>query len=370
MAEPIDSAWSSTVLSDTNLNATTYGQGTSFPSTWSTTRIFFRTDLNQIYQNTGTEASPSWKNMSGSPVTEGSGVQPVNTTIGDYSQPASATSSSAKADYVDGTTTIVHAVSSFANHYGNSAYFAIDSDAVGREVHSITCFLARDNTSNNQSQTYNIYNSSNVLQQTGSSHSYSGVSTHIQSGGTGRSSTFSGYTIQSGDTFKMVASGGGNHYFDGTTSNASYQIVVDNLVTYSASNVVDNDTTREAQTNSETNPWIAIGLSASAVISQIAIWKVSDTTETEIQIQTSPDNSTWTTQRTINTSDLTAGQYEYIRINNIDTQYIRVYGSSGVSKILALSELKIFTPTNDQMTLSHGHLTIDSTDTSLELDGT
>ena len=68
MAEPIDSDWSSTVLSDTNLNKTTYGQGTSFPSTWRTDRIFWRTDENKIYQNTGTENSPTWTNLGGAGV--------------------------------------------------------------------------------------------------------------------------------------------------------------------------------------------------------------------------------------------------------------------------------------------------------------
>lgn len=65
MTAPIDSAWSNNVLSDGNLNQTTYGQGTSMPSTWSTTRLFWRTDEKKIYQNTGTEGSPTWTELGG-----------------------------------------------------------------------------------------------------------------------------------------------------------------------------------------------------------------------------------------------------------------------------------------------------------------
>ena len=61
MVAPITSDWAGNVVSNTNLNATTYGQGTSFPSTYNVTRLFWRSDLGRMYYNKGTLGSPSWE---------------------------------------------------------------------------------------------------------------------------------------------------------------------------------------------------------------------------------------------------------------------------------------------------------------------
>jgi len=59
MTIPFDESWDGTVtVSPDRLNKTTYGQGTSFPATWPTTRLFWRTDENILYKNTGTEGTP------------------------------------------------------------------------------------------------------------------------------------------------------------------------------------------------------------------------------------------------------------------------------------------------------------------------
>ena len=65
MVDPKIQSWTGGIVSGTNLDATTYGQGTSFPSTWNTLRLFFRTDEGYIYRNTGTEASPVFTVVSG-----------------------------------------------------------------------------------------------------------------------------------------------------------------------------------------------------------------------------------------------------------------------------------------------------------------
>jgi len=67
MPAGIDSNWSRTSGSDDVLNKTTYGQGTSFPSTWPTTRIFWRIDTNTLWKNTGTEGTPVWTELIPSP---------------------------------------------------------------------------------------------------------------------------------------------------------------------------------------------------------------------------------------------------------------------------------------------------------------
>jgi len=61
MASPITADWAGNVVSNANLNSTTYGQGTSFPSTYNVTRLFWRSDLGRMYYNKGTEGTPVWE---------------------------------------------------------------------------------------------------------------------------------------------------------------------------------------------------------------------------------------------------------------------------------------------------------------------
>jgi len=49
-----------TAISDTILNERTFGWDTAFPSTFPANGWFIRTDLNEMYQNTGTEGTPVW----------------------------------------------------------------------------------------------------------------------------------------------------------------------------------------------------------------------------------------------------------------------------------------------------------------------
>jgi microcystin-dependent protein len=54
-------SWAGLVVSAGNLDGTTYGQGTTFPSTWDVLRLFWRSDLKRLYYNKGTEGSPIWE---------------------------------------------------------------------------------------------------------------------------------------------------------------------------------------------------------------------------------------------------------------------------------------------------------------------
>jgi microcystin-dependent protein len=54
-------SWSGLVVSSANLDSTTYGQGTSFPSSWDVTRLFWRSDLKRLYYNKGTLGTPLWE---------------------------------------------------------------------------------------------------------------------------------------------------------------------------------------------------------------------------------------------------------------------------------------------------------------------
>lgn len=54
-------SWAGLVVSAGNLDGTTYGQGTTFPSSWDVSRLFWRSDLKRLYYNKGTSSSPLWE---------------------------------------------------------------------------------------------------------------------------------------------------------------------------------------------------------------------------------------------------------------------------------------------------------------------
>ena len=61
MTAPLTAGWTGLVVSGNSLDSTTYGQGTSFPSSWDTARLFWRSDLKRLYYNKGTLGSPVWE---------------------------------------------------------------------------------------------------------------------------------------------------------------------------------------------------------------------------------------------------------------------------------------------------------------------
>jgi hypothetical protein len=138
----------------------------------------------------------------------------------------------------------------------------------------------------------------------------------------------------------------------------------------SASNVVDDDTATYWESNSEANPWVYVNLGSAKNCGNMAVYWKSTSTETQIKLQSSTNASAWTDLRTINVSDLTAGQYNYIRFNTKTAQYFRVYGNSGSSVVMAINEIKNTEFTDGAVATGHGHLDISSSDTSLALDGT
>jgi len=73
LTAPLTAGWSGLTVSGGNLDSTTYGQGTSFPATFNTTRLFWRTDTHKLYKNTGTTGSPTWteSTVAGESITSG-----------------------------------------------------------------------------------------------------------------------------------------------------------------------------------------------------------------------------------------------------------------------------------------------------------
>ena len=138
---------------------------------------------------------------------------------------------------------------------------------------------------------------------------------------------------------------------------------------FASSNAKDNNTSTVWKTNAETNPFIYADMGAAVNLCALAWYHNSATTETTIKIQSSPDASAWTDERLILTSNLVASVYNYIRFNVVNARYIRIYGSSGSSLVLASAEIKVLKKTDTELLLSHGHLAISNSDTGIELDG-
>lgn len=139
---------------------------------------------------------------------------------------------------------------------------------------------------------------------------------------------------------------------------------------FASANAKDNNTSTVWKTNASTNPFIYVDMGSAVNLCAIAWYNDAATTETTIKIQSSSDASAWTDERVILTSRLASTAYSFIRFNTITARYLRVYGSSGSSVVLASAEIKVQKKTDAELLISHGHLAISNSDTGIELDGT
>ena len=137
-----------------------------------------------------------------------------------------------------------------------------------------------------------------------------------------------------------------------------------------ASNVYDLDTSTRWQSTSESNPNIYVDMGSALNLCAVAFyWDATNSTETEIKIQTSIDAVTWTDKRKITTSNLTNGAYNYYRFNIAGgARYVRFYGT-GTSKVSSIYEIKVQTRTDAQIFADLGIVEISASDTSLDNDG-
>ncbi|PBO85766.1 MAG: hypothetical protein COA77_02570 [Thaumarchaeota archaeon] len=139
----------------------------------------------------------------------------------------------------------------------------------------------------------------------------------------------------------------------------------------SGSEVFDDSTGTKWNSNVETNPAVYIDLGSSKNILGVAIHLHADNTETEFKIRCSADTSFSDAEnvRTITVSNLTAGAWKFIRFNLKYKRYLQIYGSSGSSLVMAISEIKYLTMTDNDLKNDEGILEISSSDTSIGLDG-
>ena len=140
----------------------------------------------------------------------------------------------------------------------------------------------------------------------------------------------------------------------------------------STSNAIDNNTATKWTSSSESNPNIYVDMGSALNLCGTAFYFDStDTTNTEILIQSSPDASVWTTRRTITETNLTDGAYNFYRFNIAGgARYIRFYGNSAGSTVLSIWEIKVLKKTDAEIFNDLGILTITASDTTLGPDGT
>ena len=174
-------------------------------------------------------------------------------------------------------------------------------------------------------------------------------------------------------TANVTATGGtittsGSYTIHSFTSSGSFVITGAGT----SSLAVDDNTATKWTSDSESNPNIYVDMGSALNLCAAAFYFDStDTTNTEILIQSSADASTWTTRRTITESNLTNGAYNFYRFNIAGgARYIRFYGNSAGSTVLSIWEIKILKKTDAEIFNDLGILTITASDTALGPDGT
>lgn len=361
MVAPIDSAWSNNVLSDSTLNQTTYGQGTSFPSTWSLTRLFWRTDEQKIYQNTGTEASPTWTSLSAEPPSVEQYILSHDTTIGNYSTPTGANSSS------NATVDIAHSL------YGATSSMSTTNGAFVNKIIATSPTFSPSQTSTSYSFTTTSQNWSSGA--CFCEYSNDGGSTWTEFARLTANGTDSGTLTVQFNKMRIVGYRGWYTYTAYYSPECHLYYSDDVEPNHVFSNTQGTTWGEYWTSTQETNPWIYVDMGSSTLTSQVAIYHNStDTTETQYQIQTSDStsDSSFVTRRTINVSDLTNDSWNYIRMNPVTCRYVRIRGSSGSSVVMSIDELKVkkdIDVTTADNNLNHGHLTLSTTDTTIGFDG-
>lgn len=136
-------------------------------------------------------------------------------------------------------------------------------------------------------------------------------------------------------------------------------------------NTIDDDTGTKWTSASEINPQIIFDIGSLQLIPSIAIYRDALDTTTEITIELSPDDVTYTLLRTIDTTFITTGQYTYILFNRSSElmQYIRIIGTDGTAKVMSIAEIKVRSVTRELFNDLHEHKTISTTDLLLQPNG-
>ena len=355
MAEPIDSDWSNTILSDGNLNKTTYGQGTSMPSNWSTSRLFWRTDEKIIYQNVGSSGSPIWKAV-GQPPQPNSAIMPNDTTSSNYTLPTTV-STTVLGKSNTHTSIIKVPTAHTSGGYGDGNNWTAQSGFNYTQVLASQTFSPAVNVTTTWTSGYHV---NGTLKHQVSTDGTNWTDIHV-----GTQSTFTETTQSISNVTHMRII-----IIRGSSGQTPYGNSTEFRLTYGQQeDVSDLETPTPWTSASVANPLIVFDMGSSTLTSAIVLYHDStETSSSTYQIQTSDTNGSWSTKRTILVSKLTNNADNFIRFNPHSCRYIRLYASSGS---ISLDYFKVKKGISDSTLIhQHGHLVISSTDTTLNLDGT
>jgi hypothetical protein len=138
----------------------------------------------------------------------------------------------------------------------------------------------------------------------------------------------------------------------------------------SSANLKDTNTTTAWTSNSEVAPYCVLDYGSSVEIAEVAIYfNKATTTATQIKIQTSLDNVTYTDKRLINVSAFNGSAWDYIRFNRdiAQNRYVKILGTDAGSKILSIYEVKILSPSETLWNRRHGHKTLSASNANLAI---
>ena len=139
-----------------------------------------------------------------------------------------------------------------------------------------------------------------------------------------------------------------------------------------AGNAVDDNTGTVWQSDQQVNPAIFVDEGENNNFVGVVLFWNANTTETSFTIRVSTDNTFSAAEdvRTILTSAMTNGAFNFIRFNVKVGRFLQIRGASGSSLVLAINEIKDLLKTDSEILADLGILEISPTDTSLALDGT
>ncbi len=332
---------------------------------WADGDLWSDTTLNKVKLNVGGVATDV-----GATSFSTSAVVSQSTTIGDYTTPSSATNG-------NGDTTS----SEITGDGGTSGTYYSTFKVKANNANSFLCRATHINFYTYRNNTTEVMKhwdtDGTTVLHTSASYAESGTAGAWWNGGT--DIDVSSWGITSGQYVGLVVTAGTNprylDYYADTgvydSGNSGNNKAYARATLPSGPLLVDNSTATKYTSSSVTNPNYTVDMGSSLNLCAIALyWDSTNTTETEIKIQVSIDNSTWTDKRKITTSNLTNASWNYYRFNIAGGyRYVRVYGT-GTSKILSTWEVKILTKTDAQIFNDLGILTISSSDTSLGPSGT
>ena len=392
MVSPLDADWNNTLLSDENLNKTTLGSGSAFPSTWRTDRLFFRTDTKKLYKNSGTQGTPVWTEVGATGVTSNEVTWEITTDDTKYGTATTPTGSSEFAEteygayhienggYPSGMTTY----QTLLTGSGSGVSITNPDDALDTGSGSQDTGAGGNSTSvydglytgymwyQMDFQTSDTLLNRPIYVRWGTTR----YSQNFNAGSTGShlwvSNDSSVDTQDLDDNTNWTQVGADSWTSSGSSTKRTYQYsspTHDNVTyryvkvrvhtsnfwrpylyavgersnigtgvttTHSATSANDSDDATRFESTSEANPFLIYDMGANTNFAGIKLKPHANTTCDELKIQTSYNNlsngldpTDWKTVRTLNyDTQLTAGSDNYISFNVEEGRYVRIFDNT------------------------------------------